>query len=380
MSHIRRRNGRWQARYRGPDRRERTATFDRKIDAQNWLTDQDSAIAKGAWVDPALGRRTFGHYVSLWRRQSVGLKPKTRSGYESILSEHLLPRFELQAVGTFRKPAVRALIAELTEAGAAPGTVRNIVWLLSAVLETAVEDGALGVNPCRKVSLPKSEQAEMLFLSADDVEELASAIGGGLGPWVRFMAYSGLRFGEGAALRVRRLDAMRSRVRVTESVADVRGELITGPTKTYSERTVTVPRSITNEVVEMLGDRMNDPGALVFTSERGHQLRAGNLRRVFNRAIDEVGLEVDGRRPRIHDLRHTAVALAVQAGAHPQAIKERLGHASITTTLDRYGHLFPVLDETLAEGLDALRSGAVRDVSRTARGTGVVSLPKAMAP
>ena len=57
---------------------------------------------------------------------------------------------------------------------------------------------------------------------------------------------------------------------------------------------------------------------------------------------------------RFHDLRHTAATLAIAAGAHPKAIQERLGHSSITTTLDRYGHLFPALDEELAERLDEM--------------------------
>jgi integrase len=55
-----------------------------------------------------------------------------------------------------------------------------------------------------------------------------------------------------------------------------------------------------------------------------------------------------------HELRHTAAALAIAQGAHPVAIKERLGHSSITVTMDRYGGLFPRLDEAIAEGLDSV--------------------------
>ena len=55
---------------------------------------------------------------------------------------------------------------------------------------------------------------------------------------------------------------------------------------------------------------------------------------------------------RFHDLRHTSVALAIAAGAHPKAIQSRMGHSSINVTLDRYGHLFPELDEAIAEAFD----------------------------
>src|SRR5207248_3177581 len=57
---------------------------------------------------------------------------------------------------------------------------------------------------------------------------------------------------------------------------------------------------------------------------------------------------------RVHDLRHTSAALAIEAEAHPKAIQQRLGHSTIQMTLDRYGHLFPSLDEELAQRLDAI--------------------------
>ena len=63
---------------------------------------------------------------------------------------------------------------------------------------------------------------------------------------------------------------------------------------------------------------------------------------------------------RFHNLRHTAVALAISRGAHPKAIQERMGHSSVVVTLDRYGHLFDGLDMEIADNLD--------DVMRSTRG------------
>jgi integrase len=111
------------------------------------------------------------------------------------------------------------------------------------------------------------------------------------------------------------------------------------------------------------------PDALLFVSPGGGGTRqAGNggpirhglfVRRVFKPAI--VGDEKTNRKSalpvakhnlRFHDLRHTCASLLVAAGAHPKLIQARLGHASITTTLDRYGHLFPSVEEALADALD----------------------------
>ena len=79
---------------------------------------------------------------------------------------------------------------------------------------------------------------------------------------------------------------------------------------------------------------------------------------IFKPALRKAGID---DKARIHDLRHTAVALAIAAGAHPKAIQTRMGHASISVTLDRYGHLFPEIDERIAEGLNRLRLDPVDD-------------------
>ncbi len=95
-------------------------------------------------------------------------------------------------------------------------------------------------------------------------------------------------------------------------------------------------------------------------------------------------------RTRFHDLRHTCAALCIALGAHPKAIQERLGHSSITVTLDRYGHLFPKLDETLTTRLDEMRqaattsrpvlSGPVESRSVPARTAGSRGLPADLTP
>ena len=78
---------------------------------------------------------------------------------------------------------------------------------------------------------------------------------------------------------------------------------------------------------------------------------------------------------RWHDLRHTAVALAIANGAHPKSIQERMGHSSITVTLDRYGHLFPSLGVAVADGLEATYQAAAAGLPASATAT-VMGFPK----
>ncbi len=108
--------------------------------------------------------------------------------------------------------------------------------------------------------------------------------------------------------------------------------------------------SLSSALVEVMRRHLHEyaePGrdALVFTSNRGTPLISSSfLTNHFGPARREVALTC-----RFHDLRHTSVALAIASGAHPKAIQTRMGHSSITVTLDRYGHLFPELDQAIAQ-------------------------------
>ena len=114
-----------------------------------------------------------------------------------------------------------------------------------------------------------------------------------------------------------------------------------------ARRTVTLPASLCDELARHLNHYPTDD--LIFTASEGGPIRWSNFRRrTWKPATEAVGL--DGLR--FHDLRHSHAALLIAAGEHPKVIQGRLGHASIRTTLDVYGHLFEGLDEAAAERLD----------------------------
>ncbi len=166
-------------------------------------------------------------------------------------------------------------------------------------------------------------------------------------------AYGGLRIGELAGLRRRRIDVLRRTVEVREIAVEVRGAVRFGPPKTAASlRTIALPRFVVSELENHLGRyTAADADALVFPGPSGGVLRPPAWRRrVWRPACEEAGLE--GLRP--HDLRHTAVALWIAAGASPKEIAVRAGHRSVVTVLDVYGHLLPGTDEALADRLDDL--------------------------
>jgi integrase len=233
----------------------------------------------------------------------------------------------------------------------APATVQKSYQLLGKVMGAAVDAGMVAQSPCRRVPLPKVEREEMRFLTPAEVTVLAAAIHPRYRALVLVGAYGGLRIGELAGLRRGRVDLLRGTVQVAEIVVEVQGVLHIGPPKTRaSRRTVGLPRFVAEELSVHMAEP-GDPEAFVFTAPQGGPLRVTAFRaRVWRPATRAAGL--DGLR--IHDLRHTAVALWIAAGASPKEVAARAGHSSVSFTLDRYGHLYPEADTALRDRLDVL--------------------------
>jgi integrase len=186
---------------------------------------------------------------------------------------------------------------------------------------------------------------------------------------IRLAAYSGLRAGEIAGLRLRRLDLLGGRVEGAERLTDADGTLVSNATtKSGKVRTVPIPKFIADELAPLLARKT--PEDYVFTSPEGGPLPHSNFyRRLFRPGVERAGLP-DGIR--FHDLRHTYAGFLIAEGAHPKAIMERMGHSSISVTLDRYGHLLPSLEEHLTNALDvsgrAAQQGSAPDRARIAPG------------
>ena len=365
---------RWRVRYRDPAGRERAKSFARKQDAERFLRHAEADKLRGQWVDPRQGRTTVRELAERWYATTVTLKAKTREDYRSLLHNHVLPAFGERAVASLDTLAVRGWLAGLVSGGLSPSRAKHAYYVLYAVLEAAIQASALVRNPAAGVRAPRSHSREMHFLSAAEVERLAEAIVPPYGVLVRFAAYTGLRAGEIAALRVKRLDLLRGTVRVVEAASEVSGRLITGPTKTHAERTVRLPRFLRDELAAYLASPPRDRDAFVFTAPKGGPLRHHNFyKRQFCPALVRAGLPAQIR---FHDLRHTCASLLIAQGAHPKAIQAHLGHSSIQVTMDRYGHLFPDALEHLADRLDAAHAKLRMDAMGTEPHRGLIELPQ----
>jgi len=339
--------GRWRARYRGPDGRERSKTFERKTEAERWLAIQTADVVRGEWTDPRGGRIRYGEWLGRWWSTTNDLRPSTRARDETYLRNYAAPAFGLVPLAAIGQLDVRAWVANLSADGLAPATVVKAYQLLGKTLGAAVDAGLIPRSPCRAVPLPKIELSEMRFLTPTQVATLADAIDTRYRALVLVGAYGGLRIGELAGLKRSRVDLLHGRIDIAEILVEVRGTIHTGPPKTRAgRRSVSLPRPIMREVEEHLAAHAADE--IAFPAPEGGPLRPSLFRRrVWRPATEAAGLA--SLRP--HDLRHTAVALWIAAGANPKEVAVRAGHTSVSFTLDRYGHLFPEADERLRDRL-----------------------------
>ena len=362
MANIAKRpDGHWRARYRDSAGREHSRHFKRKVDAQRWLDEVTTAVTTGMYVDPGRSRITVGDWSRRWLETKVDLKPSTRARYEGLLRVNVLPRWGEIRLADVTHEGVAAWIADLTASGLSAATVRQAHRVLSLTFSLAVRDGRLARNPADHVPLPRAAKHEKVFLTVDQVEQLADAAGE-YRLVILFLAYTGLRFGELSALRVRRLDLMRRRAEIVEAMAEVGGRAVFSTPKSHQVRSVPIPRFLVDELAQHVAGQ--NPDDFVFTSPRGGLLRLQNFRHtVFDRAARTTGLD----RLTPHGLRHTAASLAITSGADVKIVQQMLGHASATMTLDLYGHLYGDRLDEVADRMDALRTarGLSADFLRT---------------
>jgi integrase len=342
--------------YRDPSGKQRTQSFKSEKEAKQFAAGVETDKVRGLFIAPTGGRVKLGERWAIYEKSSVDLRNSTRARNSTYARTHILPRFENVRIGDISKDDVQEWVNGLVASGLAPATVQKLYQLLARLLQDAVDARLIASTPCVRIKLPKSQHVEQRFLEPHEVELLSNCIDERFRVWVMLAAYSGLRAGELFGLRRSRLNLTAGKVSVQETLVDVNGTLEWHEPKTRAgRREVPLPRFLVDELLEQTAGLV--PDDLVFEAPYGGPIRLGNFRRrVWAPAIADAGLEP----LRIHDLRHTAVAFWIAAGASPKEIAVRAGHRSVVTVLDRYGHLLQTSEDHVTSALDAMARGVAR--------------------
>lgn len=361
MAHIRdrgkdRRSARWQARYRDPSGRQISRAFERKLDAERWLTSVEAAKLTGGYVDPKAGRVTFREYAEDWRHRQLW-RESTAAKIESDLRNHLYPAIGDVALSAVRPSDLDVLVKGLADK-LAPSTVESVYRLAATVFKSAIRDRLIAVTPCENVKLPEKPRRDVVPLTVDQVAELADLMPDRYRALVVLGAGTGLRLSEALGLTVDRVAFLEREITVDRQlVRPEDGEPRFGPVKrAASNRVVPLPDTVAYSLSHHLKEYGKGPEGLFFTNAKGKSIYRTSFSSIFRRAADQVGIaKGDG----FHELRHHYASLLISSGCSVTVVQRRLGHATAQETLDTYSHLWPDDDEKTISAVDGAWSGAL---------------------
>lgn len=365
---VKKRGKTYEVRWRDGTKHRSKGGFTRKIDAEDFEAEVKTELRRGDYVPPSASKITLAAWCDEWLDGAHHLKARTIGIYREALA-HILPELGALPLGRITGGDIDRYLKARLDAGAAPSTVHREYRTLKTAFRRAIKARRLSRSPLEDATEPRLPGDEMVFLTVDQLEQLADAFDARYRTWCLVAGWGGLRWGELAGLQVASVDVKRNRIRVTRQLRD---DGTADEPKARSRRWVNLPASVMAELAAHIDGK--GPDELVWTMPEGGHLVHRNFvgrtarytedgkiarpaRGWFKRAAQTAQL---AERLRPHDLRHTAVALAIAGGAHPKAIQQRMGHSSIRVTLDTYGHLYDDMDEAVGVALDEMRTAKVR--------------------
>jgi len=324
----------------------------------------------GLYVDPS--RVTLAQYFERWLAHMASqLSPRGFERYTEIVRKNLVPALGAVHLTKLRPAQIAdAYTKALTNGrrdgggGLSPKTVVYMHQILKQALKQAVDWQMLARNPASTVKPPKVERKQMKTFDADGtVALIETARGTNLFMPILLGACTGMRRGEMAALRWRHVsDAC---VSVVESAEQTKAGVRYKPPKSGKGRVVALPAMLAEELrahrvqqaqeLLKIGVRLSGD-TFVLARPDGTPYQPHYLTKAFERFLAAHGFP----RIRLHDLRHTHATAMLKAGVHGKIVQERLGHASISITLDVYSHVVEGMQEDAAERFDETLKTAMK--------------------
>ncbi|HHW15667.1 MAG TPA: site-specific integrase [Firmicutes bacterium] len=351
---------------RGADGRRRQKWFTvrgTKKEAEAKLASLLHELNGGGFVEPS--KMTLGEYLERWLTDYAdqAVKPSTAEWYRMMVRTNLAPNLGHISLARLTPLDLQRYYGQrLAEGRLSPASIRAQHRVLHKALGQAVKWGLVPRNVADAAEPPKAERHQMQTLTVEQVHALLEAARATGRYALYLMAVStGLRQGELLALRWDDVDLDTGILSVRQTIAR-RGDpgQFSSPKTHRSTRPVALSPGLVAVLKEHRAAQEQEKAdwghvwkehGLVFPSEVGTPISPRNLVRQFKCLLKRAGLP---ETIRFHDLRHTHATLLLKQGVHPKIVSERLGHSSITITLDTYSHVVPGLQEQAAAKIEEL--------------------------
>lgn len=353
---------------RGADgkRKQKTETiYGRRKQAVKRLSEVEYDIFGDRYVEPT--ELKVAEYLDLWVENyaEIAVRPRTLRGYNSIIRSHLKKNFGYMKVKHLEAHHVQEYYARCMRSSLSAQTVVNIHRLFSQSLKQAVRWSMLQRNVLEDVTPPPRRRPDIRILTNEEIDILLEAAMGTdfLLP-IHLAVFTGMRRSEILGVQVRDVNLQARNLHITRTMVDITGDQthMDEPKSRQSRRTITM-REETAELLKThyrthaarmkdLGKRLAGPTQVCLRAD-GRVLTPDKLTKEFRKIADQCWLEG----VRFHDLRHTHASLLLAAGVPIHFVRARLGHASVQTTIDIYGHLMPDADAQATHQLEHFING-----------------------
>lgn len=357
------RGDRWLVRWRDENGEQRKRGFAKKQGkdpetcAEAFEAERTAGVTRGDWIDPRLGKTPFADYAPTWMKSRVH-KPTSEETYQGHLRNHIYPAFGKYGLAAIKPTGVQTWVKELQSIkGLAPSTIETIYGIFASIMRGAARDGYIRATPCVDIRLPEKTPTVVRLLTADQVLALADAVPRRYKILVLLGAGAGLRQGEVFGLALDRVHNDTGMITVDQQVVVIKQRPVLGTPKTKaSERDAPMPDFLRDAIKEHVSEFGFKAADLLCRTSRGTLFRRDYFNRyIWKPAIKKVGLPEDTT---FHDLRHTFASTSLAEGVPISEVSRWLGHKSITTTVDLYGHLVPEASARARDAIDGAFAAA----------------------
>lgn len=363
MASIKKRaNGTWRARYRDEAGKEHARHFERKVDAQRWIDEVTTSVVTGTYVDPDAGTITFRAFFDEWAARQVWV-PGTARGMALAVNSTTFADMPIKSI---RRSHLEMWVKAMVSAGLAANTVTTRFNHVRAVLRAAHRDRIIATDPTIGVTLPRKRRAEhaMTIPTPEQVGTILAAADPHVRTFIALCAFAGLRHGEAAGVQVGDIDFLRRTLTVTRQVQrGPKGQTLEiRPPKYGSERVVYLP----DELVTLLATHVEFGIRLdgwLFVGPGDGPPYPAMVDRWWHQTLAHAGLSGI----RLHDLRHFYASGLIAAGCDVVTVQRALGHATATTTLNTYSHLWPKAEDRTRKAASALMNSAYGNLADSVR-------------
>lgn len=344
--------------------------FPTKRDAENWLTETVGQVNKGTYKPYT--KETVAEWCSEWLNTygSMHLRPNVLDSYTQMIKNHLIPYLGAKLLAALTANDLDSRYSGMVKAGLSPTTAGYLHRIMHTVLKVAMKKGKLSHNVARDADPPKQTRPIMEVWNEAELACFKEAMAENNCDYSQIyhmLDGTGARIGEALGCQWRDLklsiDAPKWAVQRTVMKRD-NGEWLTNPPKTKkARRSIVLPQYLVLILRRLREQKEADAqywgthfkeDDYVFIRPDGTLPAPNHISRVFKNIADKAGLKPI----RLHDLRHTHATLLLLAGVHPKIVSERLGHASVSITLDIYSHVLPGMQEAAAVIFDDMMAKA----------------------